>query len=234
MGKTFFITDITSNITQNIALQAAEEGHQIIYNSYHLENENEFVQLLKKVDATFHSISYNPSESESIQNAIEIVKRKVEKIDVVVSNLDIKSPLSFEEFDGAKIKKYFDDAILPHYLYYRIFIPLFLEQNEGDFVQLFHLPFDDDKLKFSIYYSFMKAIEGFLDSFELKYFQFNLRLIKIYYQKVEQDKFFLDGDTISANDFKPEDVAQVVLNAITLHKRSVISELYLKTSRRHL
>jgi NADP-dependent 3-hydroxy acid dehydrogenase YdfG len=234
MGKSIFFPDINDEILRIIAIQAAEEGHQIIFNSFLLEKPVELVDEMKKVDANYSEVNFNPFSEESIKNMVSNITNNIGKIDTIITNFYVQDVLSFDQASEQEIKNSFDQMLFKHYLYYRIFVKLFDGQKEGDLVQLMQIPFEDEYAENVYYYSLLKGLQGFLEAIEKKYFQLNVRLMKIYYQKIMQDKFFTDGDTISVNDYKPEDIAQVVLNAIMIHKRSVISDIYVKTSRRHL
>ena len=97
--KTVLVTGGAGEIGSAICQKFAENGYLVIatYNSNHLKAE----RLLRSLTGTGHSIFHAPTtEAKKVESLRDFVSEKYGKLDVLVNNAGITTPVKHEDLDG--------------------------------------------------------------------------------------------------------------------------------------
>ena len=231
MSKILFITGAERQIGRAIAIHAAEEGHTLILQSYIEDKLQELCKMLDKLDAVYISSTFDLDDYEAYSRVIEIACKKFGKIDALINSERVaySAPLNemtIEDFDKmwkVNVKGVFNGIHLT--------IPKMKKQEDGgDIVNIISTAGKTGVPNWSGYSATMFAVRGFTQSIAKEVAASNIRVMNLFPGFIMQDKngteMAMDQDKL----LKPEDIAQSVLNAITMHKRALISEMVIYPS----
>ncbi len=226
MSKILFVTGAEKGIGKSIAIHAAEEGHKLILHSHSEEKLHELTKILDKLESTYLSFTFELDDFDAYSRVVEISKSKFEKIDALINteNLAYSSPLkemTVEDFDNmwkVNVKGVFNGV--------HLLTPLMKEQEDGgDIVNIISTAAKEGMENWSGYSATMFAVRGFTQAIAKEVTPFGIRVMNFFPGFIVQER---NGAEIAMEQeklLKPEDIAQSVLNAITMHKRAIITEM---------
>ena len=173
--KTVIITGSSSGIGKAAVFAFAQAGWNVAATMRNPEKENDF-KALKNVKL----FALDVTDTTSIVNTLQAVKRDFKIIDVVVNNAGFGVDGIFEAMTDDIIEKQFDTNVFGLMRVTRESIKIMREQKSGTIVQIASM---GGRLAFpgySIYHGTKWAVEGFTESlqYELKQFNIHVKLIE--------------------------------------------------------
>lgn len=171
MKKTIVITGSSSGIGKATALYFAAQGWHVAATLRNPEKETELTKInnikLYALDVT---------SSESVDNALKLIKSDFGKIDVVVNNAGFGADGVFESMSDEFIEKQFDTNVFGLMRVTREAIKIMREQKDGSIIQIASVGGRVAFPLYSIYHGTKWAVEGFTESLQYEVAQFNIKL----------------------------------------------------------
>ncbi len=127
--KTVFITGSTSGIGFAMAEGFLKEGAHVIING---RTQNSVDDAIEKLTASIPSASISGIAADFKEaNAVEIIKKRLDQIDILINNVGIFSSKLFEETTDADWQEMFQVNVMSAVQLSRIYLPKMLAQNWG-------------------------------------------------------------------------------------------------------
>ena len=131
-NKTVFITGSTSGIGFAMAEGFLKEGAHVIING---RTQNSVDAAIEKLKASIPSTSISGIAADFKEaNAVEIIKKSLENIDILINNVGIFSSKLFEETTDTDWQEMFQVNVMSAVQLSRWFLPKMLTQNWGRIV----------------------------------------------------------------------------------------------------
>jgi len=226
MSKILFITGAEKEIGKAIAIHAAEEGHKLILHSHSEEKLNDLTRALDKLDSTYLSFTFELDDFSAYSRVVEIAKSKFEKIDALINTENVARSASMQEMTLEDFDNMWKINVKGVVNGISLITPVMKNQeNGGDIINVISSAGKEGVENWSGYSATMFAVRGFTQAVAKEVMPFGIRLMNIFpgmngmenndaAMALEQDKLL-----------RSDDVAQAVLNAITFHRRAVITEM---------
>jgi len=127
--KTVFITGSTSGIGFAMAEGFLKEGAHVIING---RTQNSVDAAIEKLKASIPSAIISGIAADFKEaNAVEIIKKSLDQIDILINNVGIFSSKLFEETTDADWQEMFQVNVMSAVQLSRIYLPKMLAQNWG-------------------------------------------------------------------------------------------------------
>ncbi len=127
--KTVFITGSTSGIGFAMAEGFLKEGAHVIING---RTQNSVDDAIEKLTANIPSAIISGIAADFKEaNAVEIIKKRLDQIDILINNVGIFSSKLFEETTDADWQEMFQVNVMSAVQLSRIYLPKMLAQNWG-------------------------------------------------------------------------------------------------------
>jgi short-subunit dehydrogenase len=169
--KTVVITGSSSGIGKAAAIYFQQQGWQVAATMRSPEKEKELNNLpnvkLYALDVT---------DTTSIEQALQNIKKDFSKIDVVVNNAGFGADGVFESMSDEFIEKQFDTNVFGLMRVTREAIKIMRNQKSGTIVQIASVGGRVAFPLYSIYHGTKWAVEGFTESLQYEVAQFNIKL----------------------------------------------------------
>ena len=169
MNKTILITGASSGIGMVVGEYLTKKGHTVIGTSRNSDRQSEVFEMIK-LDVT---------DDKSIDDALQIILNRVDKIDVLINNagFGLCGPIESTSLDEAKSQfetNYFGVVRITNKL-----LPHFRTNNSGLIINISSLG-GLISLPFQAHYSASKyALEGFTEALRLELLPFNINVCNI-------------------------------------------------------
>ncbi len=171
MKKTILITGTSSGIGKASVLEFAKNGWNVAATQRTPEKETAFntIQNVKLY-------ALDVTQPESIQNALEAIKKDFGTINVVLNNAGFGVDGAFEAMSDEVVQKQFDTNVFGLMRVTREAIKLMREQGGGTIIQISSMGGKITFPLYSIYHATKFAVEGFTESLQYELAQFNIKL----------------------------------------------------------
>lgn len=229
MGKIIFIPDISTHVSRSIVLQSGEEGHLVVLNPDTMEDSDAFLMRLKEKKIPFKPVRYDPHDAKDISTVLAGLTRELKVIHAVIDIIMVPDEYRMMTLPVDWLEQ-LNDLLRPHVNLMQAIIPVFQKQGEGDWVQVFHLPESPEYGSHWIFEAAVKALDGMIgglgQQMETEAIRFMRVRIKTPLSEIKNRR---EGHI---SGVYPVDIAQSVLNLLTIHRRSVISEMEIQRSKK--
>lgn len=166
MSKVILVTGGSSGIGKAVASYLAELGHRVIATSRSISTESE--------QANLFPFQMDVRDENSVRNALEHIRQKFGRLDVLVNNagLGMAAPLEFTS--GTEARNLFETNVLGLLSVCRESIPLMREQGGGHIINItsiggnFGLPFR------GVYCASKSAVNALSESLSLELKKFKI------------------------------------------------------------
>ena len=130
--KTVFITGSSTGIGKETALYFAEKNWHVFASMRNPEKRKTGLEKIENVDI----IHLDVTDIQSIKKAIEKLKEKKMKIDVLVNNAGYATFGPFEASNSESVMKQYQTNVLGLMDVTREFLPIFREQKQGKIINI--------------------------------------------------------------------------------------------------
>jgi NAD(P)-dependent dehydrogenase (short-subunit alcohol dehydrogenase family) len=127
-GKTAFVSGSTAGIGLAIATSLAREGARLIVNGRTTEGVHKAVEAIRQ--STGEEVQGFAGDLSLAQNAVELARRYPD-VQILVNNLGIFEPKSFEEISDEDWRRFFDVNVLSGARLARLWLPAMRKANWG-------------------------------------------------------------------------------------------------------
>jgi short-subunit dehydrogenase len=233
------VTGSSSGIGFETSLLLARNGFHIYATMRNLEKSSKIIDIAKKDNLLLDVLQLDVTDEKSIEDAINIIIEKQRRIDVVVNNAGYGSTGAVEDFSIDEIKSQFETNFFGVLRVIQSVLPIMRKQKSGTIVNISSIsgripvPFSP------IYASTKFALEGLSEALQYEVEQFGIKIILVepgiiktnFPDNIKIAKKALDSNspydgllqrrinkvkTMFVNGTAPEEVAKVILKAVTL------------------
>lgn len=159
--KIWFITGISSGLGKAIATEVYKKGDFVIGT---LRNQEQVDAFNNEYKDKALAIKLDVTNSNDIKNALSTIKKKFNRIDVLVNNAGYGFAGAIEETSEEEIKQIFETNFFSALQLTKTFLPLFREQKSGNIIQISSHGGVKAFAGFGIYNASKFALEGFSEA----------------------------------------------------------------------
>ncbi len=239
--KIALVTGSSSGIGFETSLLLAKNGFSTYATMRSLEKSYKISDIAEKHNLPLKVLRLDVTDEKSIKDAINIIIEEQGQIDVVVNNAGYGSTGAVEDFSIEEIKSQFDTNFFGSIRVIQSVLPLMRKQKNGTIINISsiggRIPFPFS----SSYVSTKFALEGLSETLQYEVEQFDIKIILIepgmiktnFLDNIKVAKKALDPNspysnllqrrtnkvkTMFGNGTAPEEVAKVILKAVTTDK----------------
>ena len=240
MSKVVLITGSNSGIGLATAVLLAEKGYNVYASMRNLGKKENLESKAKEKNANVNVLQLDVTDDNSVKNAVDSVIEKEERIDVLINNAGYGLMGPVEAISIDKIKKQFEVNFFGLVRVTQAVLPQMRKQNSGHIINLSSIAGVRGITAADLYCASKFAVEGLTESMQVSMEGFGIKVSMIEPGPVDtgfiagQD--FGDGftgDNPYGNLFfkiaknrekrfaaaqKPEEIAQIILEAVTAEK----------------
>jgi NAD(P)-dependent dehydrogenase (short-subunit alcohol dehydrogenase family) len=240
--KIALVTGSSSGIGFETSLLLARNGFSTYATMRNLEKSSKIIDIAKKDSLPLEVLRLDVTDENSIKDSVNIIIEKQGQIDVVVNNAGYGSTGAVEDFSIDEIKSLFETNFFGVIRVIQSVLPLMRKQKRGTIVNISSI---GGKIPFpfsSSYASTKFALEGLSEALQYEVEQFGIKIILVepgiiktnFPDNIKRAKKAMDPNspygtllqrrvnrvrTMFANGTPPEEVAKVILKAVTLHDK---------------
>lgn len=159
--KIWLITGISSGLGKAMADEVMESGDFVI-GTFRSQSQTDTFNVKHKSKA--HALTLDITKMDDLENAIETIKTKFGKIDVLVNNAGYGFAGAIEETSDGEAKGIFDTNFFGPLNLTKLALPLFRKQKSGHIIQISSHGGFKAFPGFGIYNASKFALEGFSES----------------------------------------------------------------------
>jgi NAD(P)-dependent dehydrogenase (short-subunit alcohol dehydrogenase family) len=224
MSKVILVTGASSGIGKAIAITFANAGYKVFGASRSVESgviENGITQL--QLDVT---------SEDSIQNALNFIKQKEGRIDVLVNNAGLGMIGALENTSSRQVEEIFETNVYGVLNMCRAVLPIMRNQKSGTIFNvtsiagLMGLPFR------GIYSASKSAVEGFSEALSAEVNQFGIKVIIIepgdFKTSINENRRIAEIQCSTYEPFQSAVIAQVNREVEKAPNPSLIGEALIK------
>jgi 3-oxoacyl-[acyl-carrier protein] reductase len=225
--NTAFITGATEGIGRATAFALGRAGCKVGVCARTESKVRRLIQDLKKEGIEAAGGPADAGDQAQAPRAVEEVVRALGEIDVLVNNAGILIARPFEELTLEDWDRTMTTNVRSLYLMTRAVLPAMRRRRQGAIVNLASLAGRSGFAGGTAYTASKHAVLGFSRSLMLEVRKDNIRVIAICPGSVDtsllRDQPMLKSEP--SRILQPEDVAAIILHALTLPDRALVSEL---------
>jgi len=225
-GKTALVTGAGKGIGRAIALALAKQGMDVVVAARTQTDIDKVAAEITKLGRKALAIQCDVSKEQDVQNLISGALKVFPTIDVLVNNAGIGVFKPVDEMSSADFDSMWETNVRGTFLATKAALPTMKKQKSGDIINIASLA-GRNSFKGGTGYSTTKwAMIGFARSLMLEVRDFNIRVITICPGSVDTE-FHPESNKNKDTSRVPkaDDIAQVVVNAITMPRYVMVSEI---------
>ncbi len=225
-GQIALVTGAGRGIGKAISMCLAAEGATVVLVS---RTVAELDQVRKEIEAkggTAACIRVDITQEEEVADLFSEVKNRYGRLDILVNNAGIGKFVPVREMKVADLDAMWQINVRGLFLCTQQGIRVMEPQRNGVIVNISSLAGKNAFVNGAGYAATKWALMGFVKCLMLEERQFNIRVVTICPGSV--DTTFSDHEPDAAKSGKflsPQDVAETVLSAISIHPRALVSEI---------
>ncbi|MAH33244.1 beta-ketoacyl-ACP reductase [archaeon] len=227
-NKIALVTGASSGIGKAIAEKFASEGALVILTSRNLDRLKEVENSIKKNNGKADSIVMDVTDREQVKNAVLGIIEKYKKIDVLVNNAGIArwgpiEDVSYEDFDE-QIKF----NLTGSFNTIKEIAPIMIEQKSGSIVNIITSTVKKTKSGRVAYAASKYGQAGLSNAVHEDLKEKGISVVAVYPGKTNtpiHDPGMSKDDPQREKMLKPEQVAEVVLEAALISAKEDVKEL---------
>lgn len=222
-NKVAVVTGAGRGIGKSIAIALAEKGVDVALVSRTLSELKSTADIIEKIGRKALPIFADISNEHYVDNMVQEVVTKFGKIDILVNNAGVGyfskvAEMKLEEFD-----QMFSVNMRGLFLATKSVLPYMIKQNSGDIINISSLAGRNAFVGGAGYSATKWAVIGFARSLMLEVRQHNIRVITICPGSVNTS--FSDNVKNPSQMPQPEDIAKVVVDALSMPRNVMVSEI---------
>ncbi len=240
MSKIVLITGSNSGIGLATAVLLAEKGYKVYATMRNLDKKQNLENKAREKNVNVNILQLDVTDDASVKNAVNEVMEKERRIDVLVNNAGYGLMGPMETISIDKIKKQFEVNFFGLIRITQAVLPQMRKQNSGHIINLSSIAGVRGITAADLYCASKFAVEGLTESMQVSMEGFGIKVSMI--EPGPVDTGFIAGQDfgdrftgenpyedlfakIAANREKrfaaaqkPEEIAQVILEAVTTEK----------------
>lgn len=223
VGQTAVITGAGRGIGRALALALGNEGSNLVLISRTLSQLEETAELISNYNQRLCCLKADISKENEVDSIYKNVIDNFGKIDILVNNAGVGY---FSDIVNTELKKYdemFNVNVRGMFLMTKAFLPSMIQNKQGDIVNIASLAGRNALESGAVYAATKWAVIGFSRSLMLEVRKYNIRVITICPGSV--DTTFTGLKTENPTIPKPEDIANVLVNALLMPRNVMVSEI---------
>ncbi len=184
---------------------------------------------MNKLDSDTISFSGDVSDEKFVKISMNKVLKYYGKIDGVINNAGVAYFETFVQSNLEQFKIQIDTNIIGVYNFCKAAIPTMIKQEDGAIINIVSMAGKNGFITGTMYAATKHAVMGFSKSLLLEVRKHNVKVITICPGSVETDMIAnspFHKDNVQY--LKPNDVAEVVLTALKMHPRALVSDLEIR------
>ena len=225
-NKVALVTGAGRGIGKAIALALAGEGADVIVSA---RTDKEIIAVADKIKSQGRrsiAVPADVSNEKDVTRLHEAAIKQFGKIDILVNNAGIGIFARVKDMAVADFDRMFAVNVRGVFLCTQAFLPSMIKENTGDIINIASLA-GRNSFKNGAGYSATKwALIGFSRSLMLEVRENNIRVITICPGSVDTSFSPLDDHKKNADSIpKAEDIATVVIDALSMPRNVMVSEI---------
>jgi 3-oxoacyl-[acyl-carrier protein] reductase len=232
MTKVALVTGATLGIGRAIAFALGRAGYAVGVTA---RTESKLTRLQSELAAAGVAAAGVPADvgnEDEVGRMYHHVTERLGAVDVLVNNAGVAIPKPFQDFTLAEWDHTFATNVRSLFLVTRLALPGMLARGTGDIVNIASLAGKTGAANLVAYSASKHAVVGFSRSLMLEVRKEGIRVIALCPGSV--DTPLMREQTVLTPNYdrvlQPEDVAQAVIDAVSLPRRAMVSEIDLRPS----
>lgn len=224
------VTGASKGIGEAIAIKLAKENYDVIIFGRDVQRLIKLKEKLVSLNSNTIYFNGDVSNEEFVNESINKIFEKYNKIDAVINNAGIAHFIPFAESNLEQFKEQIDVNLYGVYNFSRAVINHMIKRKHGTIINISSL---SGKVGFQLgtmYSATKHAVMGFSRSLMQEVRKFDVRVVAICPGSVVTD-MILNSPIHPKNSEKvlyPEDVAEVVFTTLKLPQRALVSEIEIR------
>ena len=226
--KVVLVTGASSGIGKEVAKRFAKEGALVILTARSLDKLKEVQKEIEKNNGNVESYSMDITNRNQINETIKNIIKKYNKIDILVNNAGIIKPGSIEEVSYEDFDAHVNVNLLGYFNCIKETVPYMLKEKSGNIVNIITSTVKNTKARRLAYAASKYGQAGLSNALHEDLKDKGISVVAVYPGKTDtpiHDPYMDQDDPKREKMLKPEEVAEVVLEAALMPAENDVKEL---------
>jgi len=226
--KVALVTGASSGIGKEVAKRFAKEGALVILTARSLDKLKEVQKEIEKNNGNVESYSMDITNRNQINETIKNIIKKYNKIDILVNNAGIIKPGSIEEVSYEDFDAHVNVNLLGYFNCIKETVPYMLKEKSGNIVNIITSTVKNTKARRLAYAASKYGQAGLSNALHEDLKDKGISVVAVYPGKTDtpiHDPYMDQDDPKREKMLKPEEVAEVVLEAALMPAENDVKEL---------
>ena len=226
--KVVLVTGASSGIGKEVAKRFAKEGALVILTARNLDKLKEVQKEIEKNNGNVESYSMDITNRNQINETIKNIIKKYNKIDILVNNAGIIKPGSIEEVSYEDFDAHVNINLLGYFNCIKETVPYMLKEKSGNIVNIITSTVKNTKARRLAYAASKYGQAGLSNALHEDLKDKGISVVAVYPGKTDtpiHDPYMDQDDPKREKMLKPEEVAEVVLEAALMPAENDVKEL---------
>ena len=231
-GKYALITGASGGMGKAIAYQLAKEGVNLILTDINTRKLEQIKNELSKEGIIIEYISADLTQKEKQKQLIQFISSSLTRLDILIHSAGSILQSSVVDTTDEKLEELFKINLFVPFLLTRELLPL-LKSSKGQIIFINSSAVQRPIPNISHYSASKHAMKGFADVLREEVNPEGIRVTSFYPGKTAtemQQKLYKENQCEYMPDklIQPDDIAQAVVNALTMPQTVEITDIYLR------
>jgi len=226
--KVALVTGASSGIGKEVAKRFAKEGALVILTARNLDKLKEVQKEIEKNNGNVESYSMDITNRNQINETIKNIIKKYNKIDILVNNAGIIKPGSIDEVSYEDFDAHVNINLLGCFNCIKETVPYMLKEKSGNIVNIITSAVKNTKSRRLAYAASKYGQAGLSNALHEDLKDKGISVVAVYPGKTDtpiHDPYMDQDDPKREKMLKPEEVAEVVLEAALMPAENDVKEL---------